>query len=142
MIVKRISYYELKEAIRVAFLHDKEIYSLYDPNISVTNIDELVEDVFRKIQEYEGVTLSAVYENDILIGYFVNVKDQLVSFGLAVKYRVRKYLIAFFDLIKQELGGSFHVYLWNKNTRAIGWLSINGMVATYCDNQIIKLQCQ
>lgn len=142
MTTKNISYSELKDAIRVAFDGDQAVYSLYDPNVSVTTIDELTEDVFRKITEWDGLSLYAVYVGDELAGYFVNVKNQLISFGLALKYRVDKYLKRFFEKIKYECGNDFFVFLWQKNVRGIKWVMKNGLVETFSDNNIIKLQCQ
>lgn len=142
MKIKKISYSQLKEAIRVAFDGDSEIFNLYDPNVSVSSIDELVNDVYWKISEYNDVDLFAVYEKEILIGYFVTSKKQLISFGLSVNYRLGKYVNNFYWMIKKKLGDDFFVLLWKKNVRAMRWLIKNGMAITFSQNQIIKLQCQ
>ena len=142
MITKKIPYKELKPSIYAAFNGDKAIFSLYDPNVSVSTINELTEDVMRKIKEWGELNYYAVYEKNKLIGYFVNLKNQLISFGISVRYRVKKYLKVFFEIIKGELGNDFFVLLWQRNVRAKKWLLKNNLVVSFSDNNIIKLQCQ
>ncbi len=142
MMLKSIEYEKLKPAIKVAFEHDKDIFKYYDPNVPITSVNEIVEDIYRKIGEYEGqLKIYEVYERFNLAGYIVAREDRLISFGLAVEYRFRKHLNNFFSLIKGLLGKNFYCLLWTRNIRAAKWLIKNGMTETFYDNNIIKLSC-
>ncbi len=140
MMLKAIEYEKIKPSIRVAFEKDKDIFKYYDPAVSVENIDQIVDDIYRKIGEYEGeLKIYSVCEKNNLVGYIVGRDDRLISFGLSVEYRFRKYLNNFFQVIKGLLGNNFYCLLWSRNIRAAKWLIKNGMKETFYDNQIIKL---
>lgn len=142
MMLKAVQYEKLKPSIKVVFEHDKDIFKYYDPTVEVSTIDHIVSDIFRKIGEYEGeLKIYSVYEKSELIGYIVARENRLISFGLAVKYRFRKYLNNFFQVIKGMLGKDFYCLLWTRNIRAAKWLLKNGMKETFYDNNIIKLSC-
>lgn len=127
MNIKKINNSEFKNAIKVAFDGDTNIYSLYAPSIKVENVDDIVMDISHRIFKGESnATIKGVYEKGELIGYFVYRDKLLISFGLNVKYRVRKYLRDFYSSIKRELGGHFVCFLWTRNIRGIKWLIKNG----------------
>jgi hypothetical protein len=127
MIAKEITYSQLDKAIEIAFMEDKHIYSLYDPNVKIETVQDIVWDIPRKIKGFNNPILRGVYERDELIGYFVYQGKMLISFSMAMKYRTRKYLREFFNLINKELKGEFVCYLWKRNLRAIKWLQKNGL---------------
>ena len=139
MKTKVIKYEILREAIRIAFHDDKDIYSLYDPNVKVESLDEIVNNISSKILDYGECKYIGVFENTKLIGYFVYKEDRLISFSINIEYRVRKYLREFFRLIKSEIKGHFNVFLWNINIRAIKYLIKQGMEVTYKNNEITQL---
>lgn len=132
MILKIQKYENLKKAIRVAFDEDSKIFEFYDPNKSVSTLDEIVEDIYSKGDSYkglsEGVIAIEVYEKGKLIGYFFFNNKMLISFGLNVAYRQRKHLKEFFNLIKITIGKGFSCLLWSKNIRAIKYLIKMGMM--------------
>jgi hypothetical protein len=129
MFAHAITYKTLNEAIRIAFSKDENILSLYDPTKKVECLEDIVEDISRKIKEYDDgeLTMQGVYEKNNLIGYFVYRHKLLISFSLNIRYRIRKYLNKFFQLIKERFKGTFHCILFSRNIRAIKWLIKNNM---------------
>lgn len=143
MILKEISYNQLREAISVSFLGDSKIFELYDVNVTVENVDQIVEDIYRKICEYgNGIILKGVYVDDELIGYVVRMNDLLISFSMAVKFRNNDNTKEFFRLIKEDFRSKFFCHLWSINKRAATWLKKMGMQTIFENNQIIKLECR
>lgn len=140
MRTKEITYESLKDAINISFKRDKDIYDLFDPNVKVNCIEEIVENVSEKILTYGGnCHYIGVYEKEKLIGYFVYREKQLISFALDVPYRQRKYLREFFRIIKTKISGHFMALLWNKNIRAIKYLQKHGMNVINQNSQITQL---
>lgn len=126
MTTKKITYQELEKAIRLTFVDDKKIYSLYDRNANVHNIDDLVVNVLGKIKTYEYATYKGAYVKNNLVGYIVYEGSSLISFGLSVEYRGRKYKEDFFPVIKRDLPKPFFCSLWSRNIRAVKWLQSHG----------------
>jgi hypothetical protein len=127
MIAKSINNTQLKEAIRIAFMGDNDIYSLYDPSVEVKNVDEIVVDIIKKVDTHPEIVTKGIYEKNQLIGYIIYNRVALISFALNINYRLRKYLREFFALIRKEIKGKFNCFLWSKNVRAIKFLVKNGM---------------
>lgn len=131
MTTKTIPYSQLEAAVRIAFESDKEIFKFYDKKVTVSTLDELVSDVVRKIKDYSEVfpetVFKAVIEKGETVGYIVFKEETLISFGLSMEYRQRKYLNDFFSLIKRELRGRFVCMLWSRNIRAVKFLMKNGL---------------
>lgn len=140
MTTKEISYRRLGEAIRVAFTADHDIFKFYDSSAPVKNIDDIVENIILKLSEYgEDVKCKEVYEKSELIGYYVFLDRQLISFSINIAYRKRKYLREFFGLIKKDLDNNFWCALYNRNVRAIKYLIKNQMIITSFDKLITRL---
>ena len=128
MISEFITYNELYNAIKIAFNEDEAIVDLYDPNVKVSSVDDVSLSVFNKVSEIKHLCdYKAVYEKNVLIGYYIYSDMLLISFCLQKKYRTRCYLRGFFKLIKKDLGNKFLCRLWSKNKRAIKWLIKNKM---------------
>lgn len=142
MISKEITYNQLKEAIRISFENDKHITSVYDPNVKVESIDDIVNDVLRKLSDYPSLEYRGIYDKQKLVGYFVRKGGMLISFSICVEYRVRKFKRNFFSLIKEDFKGMFICFLWSKNVRAIRWLLKMGMEEMHSDNLLTKLICR
>lgn len=115
----------MKDQIRIAFDGDEEVLKLYDPTVEVRFIDEVVEDIYRKLVEYDLLYQFKFVE--MPDGYFCYIPGTLVSFGLNRKSRTPERLAEFWDAIVAELGGTFECMLWSKNRRGIGWLKKMGM---------------
>lgn len=113
--------------IQNAFVGDEEIFKYYDPSRSVSSIDEIVEDINQKLEEYKWIfdTEFVPLEH----GYIFYTKNPrlLVSFGMNIDHRIKDEMSCFWNTITQHLGESFDCYLWAVNTRAIGWLKRMGM---------------
>lgn len=144
MVAKKINKEELHKAVRVAFSGDQKIYDLYDPNVSVTEEEDIVKDIVSKAYSFDNkVTYMNVYEKNELAGYFFFREKLLISFALNSKFRTRKYTHEFYSLIKKEIKGHFSCILWAKNVRAIKFLEKMGMEmyrnADIDGNQIIEL---
>ena len=140
MKTKVITYNELKDAISISFRQDKDIYSLFDPNVTVESLEEIVDNVSEKILTYgENCHYLGVYEKQRLIGYFTYKEKQLISFALSMPFRQRKYLREFFKIIRTEISGHFMALLWSKNIRAIKYLQKNGMEVINQNTQVTQL---
>lgn len=128
MITKTISYSQLSGAIKAAFTDDKDLLSLYDPNVPVTSIEEIVSDILAKALSHgENVVYKQVFVNNQLSGYFFYKERMLISFGINKEYRKRQYTRDFFRTIKREMGSHLTCILWSKNVRAIKYLLKMGM---------------
>ncbi len=122
MNAKAINIEKFKEAVAAAFKNDKNIVDLYDDNVKVETIDDVVNDVVRKIKAFDKINLCGVYEKNELIGYYAFMPKILVSFSINNQYRVRNKLREFFELIRESLGSNWGALLWSKNLRAVKWL--------------------
>jgi hypothetical protein len=147
MIAKGINIHQLKGAIKAAFIDDGNIAKLYDPHKSIASIDDIIDDIYKKVSEFrnapEGTTnIKGVFEKNELIGYYVNTPSMLISFSINTKYRTRHYLKEFYSLIKKDMNKRFVCYLFSKNIRAIKWLQKMGMKVTGFHNIITELRCQ
>lgn len=141
MTAKEITQKQFEEAIKIAFTEDRLIFQFYDNNVKVETVEDIVKDIVRKVSHFTGATLMGIYEGNELIGYFVYRGRILISFAMAMKYRVRKYLRDFFNIINKELKKDFVAYIWKKNIRAIKWLQKNGLEAFDYSDDIVKFCC-
>lgn len=115
----------MRESIRKAFEGDEEIVKLYDPTVQVSDVDQVVEDIYRKLVEYDLLYQFKFVE--VPDGYFCYMPGTLVSFGLSKQVRTPERLTQFWEGIVEELGGTFDCMLWSRNTRGIRWLQKMGM---------------
>ncbi len=140
MISKQINTTQFKEAIKIAFDSDKDIYSLYCPHVSVNNVDDIVNDIATRIgKDVSSAIIKGIYEKSELIGYYVYYGKTLISFALGMKYRNRKYLKEFWSKIREDLRGSFQCFLWSRNRRGYRWLEKNGMKIVAQDELLTHL---
>lgn len=116
----------MREHVAIAFEGDNEILEYYDPTVEVSTVDQVVDDIYRKLLEYDA--LFEFYFIPVEGGYFSYIPGSLISFGMSVKNRDAKRLQEFWQQILEQLGGTFECALWTKNTRAINWLKKMGMV--------------
>lgn len=137
-----ITFKEFREVVRTSYEGDDKIYDLYDPTTKVNSIDEIADDIVRKVKEYGDVDIKAVCENKDVIGYMVSKGELLISFAVAVKYRKKKILDKVYYNIKKIMPPDFICYLWATNTRGIKWLQNNGMETIYTNPLIAVLKCQ
>lgn len=125
---------ELKSYIDAGFAYDKKILGYYDQNQIVETIEDVCNNVYKKIKiEYPLSLFVGVEKDGVKIGYYVCYKKTLVSFSLNVEYRNKENLKDFFELIKTQFGSTFQVLLFTYNTRAIKWLKTCGL-HLLCEN--------
>ncbi len=141
MTTKIITYDQLAIAVENALKGDRDAFKLYDPDVKVETLQDIVIDIPRKIKTFSSAILIGVYDKEELIGFFAYQGRILISFGLSIKFRIRKYLREFFNLINKELKKDFVVYLWKKNARAIRWLEKHGLETFDYSDHIVKLIC-
>lgn len=139
MISKIITYDQLEKAIKISFEGDKEVLSIYDPNVVVNSADDIAVDILRKVKDHGEVQIKGVYDKNKLIGYFIRRGGMLISFGISMEYRLRQFKRGLFDIIKKDFRGMFICFLWSKNVRAIRYLEKNGMKVMQTDHQLTKL---
>lgn len=124
---------ERKEVIRASFNGDVDIYKFFDPNVSVSTLDDVVENISSKVEDF--YTYSPMR--------FVKTKSGYVFFtdGILISFACRKDSRGggFWDEIVEQLGGNFICPLWHTNTRAIRWLQKNGMKIIKQKNNIVIL---
>jgi hypothetical protein len=145
MTLQNITYSQFREAIRASFSKDEDIKKFYDTNIVVNSVEDIVEDIYKKVFEYNNydgkLIIKGAYDGEDLIGYVAVFNNLLISFALAVERR-KSNGTEFFELIKKELNSNFFCFLWSINVRATKFLEKHGMKTIFSDNQIIKLQCR
>jgi len=125
---------EIREAIRVAFEGDDEIFNYCDPNFKGTIIEGLVANIENKINEFidffNDTSFVRLMDDGKIIGYFFIIKKPniLVSMGVNKKYRNAWVLSNVFNYIREVFErDSFETLMWKRNTRAINWLKKCGM---------------
>jgi hypothetical protein len=128
LTIKEVDILELKKLIDIAFDGDTELIDYYDRIANVSSVDEMVNDTFDKIKDYENHFANcysyAVMYDDKEIGYLFITKNPnlLISFSLNKAYRCKENLASYFSLIKSLFEDRFGCYLNTYNTRAINWL--------------------
>jgi hypothetical protein len=135
--MNKISY----EAIKLAFIGDSEIQYNCDPDNPDKSQIGVVEDVYRKLMEYEDLFIgSFVVLNDEGkdVGFIYCLRGLLVSFGVSKSHRTKEFLPRVFDTIRETAGDEFDTYMWSRNERAIKWLERCGMREDYFENKEIK----
>lgn len=132
----------IKDYIAIAFESDEEIVELYDKNVEVEDVQDVIDSVIRKIESVEGeVDLVGVSVEYKKVGYIIFAPKNLVSFGLNKKYRNSEFLPLFWEQIKSNLGGQFECSLFGHNERAIKWLERAGMKIIFKNVTTLEL-CQ
>lgn len=148
MTSKVINNKQFREAIRTSFDNDPMIFPMYNPNVPVKNVDDIVDDISSRVcTSMPEATIKGVFDKNNLIGYFVfhTERKALISFGLNVGYRKRKCLNEMWSLIRRDLNGVFQCFLFTRNIRGIKWLQKNDMSIIAADNlvtQLIFTKCQ
>lgn len=116
--------------IMYAFKDDEDISRYCDPKDKELSTKELVQSIYEKLLEYDKTGECEFYDlmvDDILVGYGVNYKNILVSFGVNKMFRKKEKLEKVFEIIKSKFNGNFESYMWERNERAVNWLIKCGM---------------
>lgn len=120
----------LKEFIAEYFQGDDDIFEYFDPFFKVNTIDEISENIAKKILEYAGAVKCKLCSDHVGYMFYITPaleENMLVSFCIKKEYRTKQELKKFWGKIQIELGEGFKCVLYTKNTRAIKWLKKCGM---------------
>lgn len=129
------------EAIKIAFMDDLDIGDNCDPSNDDKSQEGVVNDVYRKIAEYEEVfygRFAVLTNGGEEAGFVYCLPELLVSFGVNKKHRTKEFLPVVFDIICEMAGDNFEAYMWERNKRAVEWLKKCGMQEEYFENKEIK----
>jgi len=129
MVLKKITKFELKEYVEIAYKGDAELLSKYwGENFSFEDaVNETLNSVELTSSEVD-MKFFSVYEKEEIIGYICCFQNNLYSFAINIEYRTKELLIEFWNKIKEAVGDSFICLLYPQNDRAIKWLMKCGMV--------------
>jgi hypothetical protein len=133
----KISY----DAIKLAFDGDSEIQDNCDPANPDKSQIGVVEDVYKKLIEYEDLFVGnfvVLSDNGKDVGFVYCLPGLLVSFGVNKLHRTKSFLPKVFDTIREAAGNDFEAYMWSRNERAVKWLKRCGMQEQYFENKEIK----
>lgn len=125
------------------FKDDKDLLEFYDPLSTATNNKEAALEIYHKLVEYSKeynckfIRLEHGYIFYAKPKWFFQ-KNMLVSFCLKPEYRNWIYASHFWNEIKVHVGRHFTCCLFNRNTRAIGFLQKGGMMIKKT-NELITL---
>lgn len=131
--ISKITLTQLRDYVEVAFVDDEDLIKFYDKSVHVEKTQDMVNNTHQKIVEYEEhfkeCNSYGLEINNEKVGYFFTTRNpnMLVSFGMNKAYRNKMNLKTMYEAIYNELGGSFHCYLFSHNKRAIKWLERCGM---------------
>jgi hypothetical protein len=133
----KISY----EAIKLAFVGDSEIQYNCDPDNPDKSQIGVVEDVYRKLIDYEDLFIGnfiVLNDDGKDVGFVYCLPGLLISFGVNKSHRTKGFLPKVFDTIQTAAGDNFYAYMWSRNERAVRWLKRCGMEEEYFENKEIK----
>lgn len=133
-------------AIHFAFKGDWQlIHKLHLVNGDLT---DCVKSTFREIERvgHSGVPLNylGIYYTDgqnreLLIGFTVSAPKTLLSFGINIQYRTKEIVLAWWECVCTLLDNEFVTWLFKKNTRAIDFLTRNGMEVSEDNGDYVTL---
>jgi hypothetical protein len=132
--LKTISSGFLGSAIHFAFKGDWQLIHHY--HLVNGDLADCVKSTFYEIDkvsregtalEYFGIYYTDPRKQTILIGFTVTGPKILLSFGINLKYRSKEIVLEWWQCVLTWLSGEFVTWLFKKNTRAIAFLTRNGM---------------
>ena len=147
--VKKISKAELPKLVEISYMGDDEMFDKYHnlvfDKVPYVNFYSAVLSTLQLIHETSKEIRCSYYKiiaDKQPIGFFVTFDGYLYSFGMAMKYRKKEYLIQWFNSVKKVLGKNFRAMLYDNNTRAISHLEKQGMKIIDIDpeTKIVTLQ--
>jgi hypothetical protein len=109
------------------FSGDTELLNFFDPASSASTVEEAANEVYHKLIEFSRTDKCSFARNEMGYVFYCKHKKILLSFCVKPAYRNKENLEKFGEFIKEKLGNHFGCYLYNRNTRAIGFLKKMGM---------------
>lgn len=121
---------ELEDLVRFGFGDDMDLLNIYQQYKG--DFETMVKRNMSRIIEDDGLLQLSYYKviyDSQTIGFTVVdlLKGLLFSFGINIKFRAKKILIAWIEGVKELLEECFYCPLYNENKRAIEFLKRNGM---------------
>jgi hypothetical protein len=117
-----------KTYIDAAFEGDEEILDYFDPAYPVTSVQEVCDNIYQKlVANYNESSFEPLDYEGIKVGFLCYTPGVLVSFGVNKAYRNKEILELVWSRIKDLLGDEFAMMLYDRNSRAIKWLTKCGM---------------
>lgn len=127
--ISEVKMWKLEGYVRIAFDGDTDLWEKCHPFLD--GFEDAVNDNLSNVYEMAKVKSLFCYSINYLgkpIGFFVVVEGtMLYSFGINKEYRTKEIVSTWFSMVK-ELLGSFIVYLYKDNKRAIEFFKKSGMV--------------
>ena len=141
--IKKISVNNLPNLVYLSYLGDDEFLSKYSPHIKdedsslVTSVNGELYFIYEMGQTKKLNYYKVIYQKKP-IGYFVTIADDwLYSFSINIKYRKKDLLVNWWKQIEKTLKKEFYCCLYEKNDRAISFLTKNGMKEKERENNTI-----
>lgn len=132
----------LKEYIHVGVQGDDEFKDYFETKQVKPTVCEHIFDFIDEARHLMGLKYYKVFLKDNgrmrVIGFTVLSKyptPWLYSFAINKEYRNREVLSEWVKSLKKELGDTWILTLYNKNTRAINFFKKQGLTETYKDNE-------
>lgn len=138
--VTKISFGQLPRLVELAYENDQELFEKY--HIKPMGLDDCVKSTMGLIEEVAQTKDLIYYKilwNNEPIGYFIIYDNVLYSYAIAVRFRKKDILIAWWEEIKNIMPDIFATGLFENNTRAIAFLEKQGMIVSERRDNIITL---
>ena len=140
--IKKISVNNLPDLVYLSYLGDDKLnkYSSHvkdDDTSLATVVNRELCFIYEMGQTKELNYYKVIYQKKP-IGFFVTIGDNwLYSFSINIKYRKKDLLIGWWKQIEKTLKKEFYCCLYEKNDRAINFLTKNGMKEKERENNTI-----
>jgi ribosomal protein S18 acetylase RimI-like enzyme len=138
--VTKISFGQLPRLVELAYENDTELFDKY--HIKPMGFDDCVKSTMSLIEEVAQTKDLLYYKilwSNEPIGYFIIYDNVLYSYAIAVRFRKKNILTAWWEEIKKMMPEVFATGLYENNTRAISFLEKQGMIISERRNNIVTL---
>lgn len=119
------------------FKGDKKLLEYYDPLSEATNNEEAAMEIYHKLIDHSREKECCFVRNEF--GYIFYSDRLLISFCVTPELRTKDNIAKFGVHLKATMGEYFECFLYNKNTRAIGFLKKLGMKEDISNNLVTRL---
>lgn len=140
VVLEKIPFSKLKEAVDIAYEDDIELFDKY--HIIKGSCGECVNktmELIKEVSEYTPMVYYHVVWNGVMIGYVCRFEDVLYSYGLNIAYRRKKILCEWWEEVGILMGGYFKTFLFSNNERARDFLHRNGCKTVAEKDNILTL---
>lgn len=125
-----IEFKDLKPIVELGFGDDPDLIEKYQqlPTEFEVTVQRNMDNI-KEMAEHLPLIYYKVFWMDEVIGFTVMEFSNsiLYSFGINIRFRKREIVTAWINKVGELFKGSFQCVLWDKNERAINFLTRNGM---------------